>query len=63
MYESITLPPAVAYRARARLMRAQEIVAAFSELYDHVALLFKAVPPAQEEDALTIRRAWLRASA
>ena len=59
----ITIPRSVAYQARVRLIRAQELVDSFCELFDLVASLFKHMPAAQNEEALTIRRAWLRASA
>jgi hypothetical protein len=63
MAVTVIVPRSVADRARARRARAQEVLAAFSEVFELVASLFTPMPPARDEDALTIRRAWLRASA
>lgn len=63
MSMTITVPGRVADRARTDLRRAQEVLDAFSEVYDLVASLFTHVPPARDNEALAIRRAWLRASA
>jgi hypothetical protein len=63
MSATITVPSRVAYRARVGLARAEQVVDSLSELFDLVASLFAHRPPAQDDEALTIRRAWLRASA
>lgn len=64
MSERIAFPRYAAYKAQIKLERAEALVAAFSELYDAVARLFTCgIPAAKEDDALKIRRAWLRASA
>ena len=59
----IVVPSATAYRARQRLEQAEAIVAACAAAYVRVAALFTRVPAAKGEQALSIRRAWLRASA
>ena len=64
MSERIAFPRYAAYKAQMKLARAEALVDAFSELYDAVAGLFtRGIPAAREDDALEIRRAWLRASA
>ena len=64
MAEMITYPRYAAYQAQAKLERAEAVVNAFCELYGAVAGLFAGgIPAAKDNDALTIRRAWLRASA
>jgi hypothetical protein len=63
MAMTITVPGSVAERARARLVKAQQVIDSFSELYDLMALLFNRAPPARDDEALAIGRAWLRASA
>jgi len=59
----IIVPSNTVYRARARLAQAEAIIAAISAAYDRLAAFFTRVPPAKDEGALSIRRAWLRASA
>ena len=63
MSETIIVPRHASYRARLKLERADAVVTAFSELLGDVAALFARIPPAKGEEALSIRRAWLRASA
>jgi hypothetical protein len=59
----IVVPSAALYRAQARLEQAEAIVAAISALWSRLAAIFNRAPAAKGEQALTIRRAWLRASA
>ena len=64
MPERIAFPRYAAHKAQMKLARAEALVDAFSELYDAVAgLLPHGIPAARDDDALNIRRAWLRASA
>ena len=47
-----------------KLERAEAVVAAFCDAYESLVALFtRSIPAATDDDALTIRRAWLRASA
>ena len=60
----ISYPRYAARSAQIKLERAEAVVDAFCEAYQSVAtLLARRVPAAKGEKALTIRRAWLRASA
>jgi hypothetical protein len=59
----IVVPSATAFRARQRLEQAEAIIAACVAAYQRVAALFTRVPAARGEQALSIRRAWFRASA
>ena len=63
MSKMIVVPSSTAYRARARLAQAEALIAGFAAVYDRLAALFTRVPSAKDEQALSIRRAWLRASA
>ena len=64
MSERIAFPRYAAHRAQMKLARAEAVVNAFCDLYERVAGLFdRRIPAAQSNDALKIRRAWLRASA
>lgn len=64
MSESFNYPRHAAYEAQRNLARAEAVVEACCALWAAAASLFtRAMPPATDEDALTIRRAWLRASA
>ena len=63
MPETIIVPSSTAHRARARLAQAEAIIEGFAAAYVRLAALFTRVPAATDEDALSIRRAWLRASA
>jgi hypothetical protein len=63
MSETITVPRHASYRARMKLERAEAVVNAFCGFFVDVAALFARIPPAKDEQALSIRRAWLRASA
>ncbi len=46
-----------------RLEQAEAIIAGLSAAYGRISALFKPLPAAKDEQAMTIRRAWLRASA
>ena len=47
-----------------KLERAEAVIDAFCDAYARLASLFScSIPAAKGNDALTIRRAWLRASA
>lgn len=64
MSEQINFPRYAAYQAQMKLERAEAVVNAFCEIYDAAARLFtRSIPAAKENEALKIRRAWLRASA
>ena len=63
MSDHIIGPSAALYRAQARLEQAEAIVAAISAVCSRFAALFARAPAAKGEQAMTIRRAWLRASA
>lgn len=64
MSETITVPRYATYRAQMKLERAEAVVSAFCDAYQGVASLFtRSIPAAKGDAALTIRRAWLRASA
>jgi hypothetical protein len=63
MSETITIPRYASYRARMKLERAEAVVAALCDFFNDIGALFARIPPAKDEDALSIRRAWLRASA
>lgn len=64
MSEGITVPRYAGYRAKMKFERAEAVVSAFCEFYaDLAALCTRRIPAAQDDDALVIRRAWLRASA
>jgi len=63
MSTMIIVPSCTAHRARARLAQAEAIIAGFAAAYDRLVALFTRVPSAKGEQALSIRRAWLRASA
>jgi hypothetical protein len=59
----ITVPRSALYRAQARLAQAEAIVEAFASMYNRIAGLLCRAPAARGDDALMIRRAWLRAGA
>ena len=64
MSERIAFPRYPGYRAQVKLARAEAVVNAFCDFYEDLAgLFYRRIPAAKNEDALTIRRAWLRASA
>ncbi len=64
MSEMISFPRYAAHQAQMKLERAEAVVNAFCEIYDAAARLFtRSAPAAKDNDALAIRRAWLRASA
>jgi hypothetical protein len=63
MSETITVPRYASYRAQRKLERAEAVVAALCDVCSNLGALFARIPPAKDEDALSIRRAWLRASA
>ena len=63
MTMTITVPRSVVERARERLIKAQQILDSFSESFELVVSLFNRAPPARDDEALAIGRAWLRASA
>ncbi|MGZ8274083.1 MAG: hypothetical protein ACXW2G_11325 [Burkholderiaceae bacterium] len=64
MSEKIAFPRYTAYQAQMKLARAEAVVGAFCEIYDAASRLFsRGIPAAMKDDALKIRRAWLRASA
>ena len=63
MSESFNYPRYSARTAQLKLRRAEEVIDAFCGLYQHVVALFAHAPAAKDEEALNIRRAWLRASA
>lgn len=60
----ISVPRYAAYSAQMKLARAEAVVDAFCQIYESATRLFtQRIPAAREDDALKIRRAWLRASA
>jgi hypothetical protein len=62
--EYIIAPRSTLCRARMRLEQAEAIIAGFTAAYGRIAALFSPrAPAAKGEEALSIRRAWLRASA
>jgi multidrug resistance efflux pump len=61
--DHIIVPSAALYRAQARLDQAEAIIAAISAVCSRLAALLDRAPAARGEQALKIRRAWLRASA
>lgn len=64
MSEMINAPRYGAYQAQMELERAEAIVDAFCQMYDRLALPFtRGIAAVKDGDALSIRRAWLRASA
>ena len=64
MPETINFPRYAAHQAQMKLERAEALIDSLCEIYDAVAGLFaRGVPAAKDSAALTIRRAWLRASA
>ena len=63
MSETITVPRHASYRAQMKLARAEAVVAALCDACNNIGALFARIPPAKDEEALSIRRAWLRASA
>jgi len=63
MSESFNYPRYGAPAAKLKLQRAEDVIEAFCDLYQHGVALFTRVPAAKDEAALNIRRAWLRASA
>lgn len=64
MSEGITVPRRAGYKAQLKLERAEAVVNAFCEFYADLSALYKRrIPAARGDDALAIRRAWLRASA
>jgi hypothetical protein len=64
MSESFNYPRHSAQEAQRQLERAEAIIETWCAIYASVATLFtRTAPPATDEQALTIRRAWLRASA
>lgn len=63
MSETITVPRYASYRAQMKLERAEAVVDAFCKFYGDLVAVFTRMPPAKDEAALSIRRAWLRASA
>ena len=63
MSSDIIVPRATIYRARMQLEQAEAIIIGLSAAYERISALFKRAPAAKDEQAMTIRRAWLRASA
>ena len=64
MSESFNYPRYRAFEAQMNLERAEALIDACFEVWaSAVALFTRVVPPATDEDAMKIRRAWLRASA
>ena len=62
--EYIIAPRSTLCRAQMRLEQAEAIIASFTAAYDRIAALFsRRAPAAKGDEALSIRRAWLRASA
>jgi hypothetical protein len=64
MSEMIAVPRHAAHTAQMKLARAEAVVDAFCGIYDAATRLFaRRIPAATDNEALKIRRAWLRASA
>ena len=64
MSEEITVPRRVGYEAQLKLERAEAVINAVCEFCSDLAALYgRRIPAARDDAALTIRRAWLRASA
>ena len=64
MSQTINFPRHASYKAQMKLERAEAVIDAFCDAYASLASLFScSIPAAKGDDALTIRRAWLRASA
>ncbi|HEX5639070.1 MAG TPA: hypothetical protein VFX81_04665 [Burkholderiaceae bacterium] len=64
MSERIAFPRYAVRSAQMKLARAEAVVDAFCGIYDAATRLFtRRIPAATENEALKIRRAWLRASA
>jgi len=63
MSGNIIAPSATICRARMRLEQAEAIISSLSAAYGRISALFQRAPAAKDEQAMTIRRAWLRASA
>ncbi len=64
MTASINYPRHAAEEARRELERAEAFIEGCCDLWAGLTSLFtRAAPPATDDEALTIRRAWLRASA
>jgi hypothetical protein len=64
MSQEVTFPRHASFEAQMKLERAEAVVKAFCEFCADLAALYPhRIPAAQDDDALVIRRAWLRASA
>lgn len=64
MSEPLSHPRYAAHEVQCSLERAEAVVEALFAVWASVSALFtRRVPPATDEQSLTIHRAWLRASA